>query len=73
MMIERETVVSEVSDKFRDERFVILLGAGGIGKTAIALAVGRAVAEEFGGKIYFVDLDSLTDSRHVAGTGPRWR
>ena len=73
MMIGRETVVSEVSDKLRKERFVILLGPGGIGKTTIALAVGRAVAEEFGGKVYFVDLDSLTDSRHVMGTGPRWR
>src|SRR5216684_2170394 len=67
MMIGRETVVGEVSDKLRDERFVTLLGPGGIGKTAIALAVGRAAAEEFGGKVYFVDLESLTDSRHVAG------
>ena len=67
MMIGRETVVSEVSDKLRDERFVTLLGPGGIGKTTIALAVGRAVAEEFGGKVHFVDLESLTDPRHVAG------
>lgn len=67
MMIGRETAVSEVSDKLRDERFVTLLGPGGIGKTTIALAVGRAVAEEFGGKVHFVDLESLTDPRHVAG------
>src|SRR4029077_19120759 len=67
MAIGRETIVSEVSDKLRDERFVTLLGPGGIGKTAIALAVGRAAAEEFGGKGYFVDLESLTDSRLVAG------
>jgi predicted ATPase/DNA-binding winged helix-turn-helix (wHTH) protein len=67
MMIGRETVVSEVSDKLRDERFVTLLGPGGIGKTTIALAVGRAVAEEFGGKVHFVDLESLTDPQHVAG------
>src|SRR5882762_2450768 len=67
MMIGRETVVSEVSDKLRDERFVTLLGPGGIGKTTIALAVGRAAAEEFGGEVYLVDLESLTDPRHVAG------
>src|SRR5882672_403876 len=67
MMVGRETVVSEVSDKLRDERFVTLLGPGGIGKTTIALAVGRAVAEEFGGNVYFSDLESLTDPRHVAG------
>ncbi len=68
MMIGRETVVSEVSDKLRDQQFVTLLGPGGIGKTTIASAVGRAVAEEFGGKVHFVDLESLTDPRHVAGT-----
>jgi predicted ATPase/DNA-binding winged helix-turn-helix (wHTH) protein len=67
MMIGRETVVSEVSDKLRNERFVTLLGPGGIGKTTIALAVASAVAEEFAGKVHFVDLESLTDPRHVAG------
>jgi predicted ATPase/DNA-binding winged helix-turn-helix (wHTH) protein len=69
MMIGRETVVSDVSDKLRNERFVTLLGPGGIGKTTIALAVGRAAAaEEFGGEVHFVDLEFLTDPRHVAGT-----
>jgi predicted ATPase/DNA-binding winged helix-turn-helix (wHTH) protein len=67
MMIGRDTVVSEVSDKLRNERFVTLLGPGGIGKTTIALAVCRAVAAEFGGRVHFVDLESLTDPRHVAG------
>src|ERR1700720_3377458 len=67
MMIGRETVVSEVSDKLRNERFVTLLGPGGIGKTTIALAVGRTAAEEFGAEVHFVDLESLTDPRHVAG------
>jgi predicted ATPase/DNA-binding winged helix-turn-helix (wHTH) protein len=68
MMIGRETVVSDVSDKLRNERFVTLLGPGGIGKTTIALAVGRAIAEKFGGEVHFVDLECLTDPRHVAGT-----
>src|SRR6266403_128064 len=36
-MIGRDPVISEVSDKLRDERFVTLLGPGGIGKTTIAL------------------------------------
>src|SRR3981081_2816266 len=67
MMIDHESVISEVSDKLRDERFVTLLGPGGIGKTTIALAVGRAAAEEFGGEVYLVALESLTDPPHVAG------
>src|ERR1700756_2378735 len=67
VMIGRESAISEVTDKLREERFVTLLGPGGIGKTTIALAVGRAAAEEFGGEVCFVDLESLTDPRHVAG------
>src|SRR5260370_7895823 len=67
MMMGRETVIREVSDKLRDERFVTLLGPGGIGETTIALAVGRDGAEEFGGEVYLVDLESLYDPRHVAG------
>src|SRR6201995_489292 len=66
-MIGRQSVVDEISDKLRNERFVTLLGPGGIGKTTVALAVGRAVAEEFGGNVHLVDLESLTDPRHVAG------
>src|SRR6266404_6630745 len=67
MMIDRESVISEVNDKLRDERFVTLIGPGGIGKTTVACAVGRAAAEEFGGEVYFVDLEGLTDPCHVAG------
>src|SRR6266852_1814055 len=66
-MIGCDSVIREVGDKLRDERFVTLLGPGGIGKTTIAVAVGRAAAEEFGGEVYLVDLESLTDPRHVAG------
>jgi DNA-binding winged helix-turn-helix (wHTH) protein len=45
MMIGREAVLSEVSHRLREERF----GPGSIGKTTVALAVGRAAAEEFSG------------------------
>src|SRR6478672_5030793 len=33
MMVDRESVISEVNHKLRDGRFVTLLGPGGIGKT----------------------------------------
>jgi len=44
-MVGREPVLSEVVDNLRAERFVTLLGPGGIGKTTIAVAAGHAIAE----------------------------
>jgi predicted ATPase/DNA-binding winged helix-turn-helix (wHTH) protein len=67
LMIDRESVISEVNDRLHDGRFVTLLGLGGIGKTTIASVVGRAASEKFDGEVYFVDLECLTDPRHVAG------
>ena len=61
MMIGRDAMLGEVRNDLREERFVTLLGPGGIGKTTIAVAVGHTVAEEFGGEVYFVDLASLAD------------
>ena len=61
MMIGRESMLGKVSNILREERFVTLLGPGGIGKTTIAVAVGHAVADDFGGEVHFVDLASLAD------------
>jgi predicted ATPase/DNA-binding winged helix-turn-helix (wHTH) protein len=64
-MIGRDPVLDDVKDRIRNDRFVTLLGPGGIGKTTVAVATGHAMAEEFNGRIHFVDLGSLTDPRHV--------
>ena len=64
-MIGREAVLDDVKERIRNDRFVTLLGPGGIGKTTVAVAAGHAMAEEFNGGVHFVDLGSLTDRRHV--------
>jgi predicted ATPase/DNA-binding winged helix-turn-helix (wHTH) protein len=64
-MIGREAVLDDVKDRIRNDRFVTLLGPGGIGKTTVAVAAGHALAEEFNGGVHFVDLGSLTDPHHV--------
>jgi predicted ATPase/DNA-binding winged helix-turn-helix (wHTH) protein len=64
-MIGREAVLDDVKDRIRNDRFVTLLGPGGIGKTSVAVAAGHAMVEEFNGGVHFVDLGSLTDPRHV--------
>jgi predicted ATPase/DNA-binding winged helix-turn-helix (wHTH) protein len=64
-MIGRDPVLGDVQESLRKERFVTLLGPGGIGKTTIAVAAGHALAEEFGGEVYFVDLGSFSDPDQV--------
>ena len=60
-MVGRDLILSDVQESLRKQRFVTLLGPGGIGKTTIAVAAGHALAAEFGGAVYFVDLGSLAD------------
>ena len=60
-MVGRDLILSDVQESLRKQRFVTLLGPGGIGKTTIAVAAGHALAAEFGGAVYFVDLGSLPD------------
>jgi len=64
-MIGRDPVLDDVRNRIRNDRFVTLLGPGGIGKTTVAVAAGHAMAEEFNGGVHFVDLGSLTDPNHV--------
>jgi predicted ATPase/DNA-binding winged helix-turn-helix (wHTH) protein len=65
-MVGRDPVVDEVKDGIREHRFVTLLGPGGVGKTTVAVAVGHAIAEEFNGEVYLVDLTDLVDPKQVA-------
>src|SRR5260370_7153995 len=46
-MIGRETVVSEVCDKLRDQRFVTLLAPAAIGKTTVPFAFCHALTDHF--------------------------
>ena len=66
-MVKRDMVVSGVSDKFRGEQFVRPPGTGGVGKTAMALAIGHAATVGSGGNIGFADLESPTDPCRITG------
>jgi len=67
-MVGRDDIALQIRARLRNERLVTIVGAGGIGKTTLSLAVGRAVSGDFAGAVVFVDLSVLT-SRHqiVAG------
>ncbi|MBR0782069.1 ATP-binding protein [Bradyrhizobium iriomotense] len=67
-MVGREEVVEKISNGLSLHRFMTLVGPGGIGKTAVAIAVGHRRAEDFRGRVFFVDFGPLRDASHVATT-----
>ena len=64
-MIGRDDAVLEIRARLRTERFITILGAGGIGKTTVALAVGHAALADFGDAVFFVDLSTVSDKEQV--------
>jgi predicted ATPase/DNA-binding winged helix-turn-helix (wHTH) protein len=65
-MIGREDDVRLLSAQLPNVRFVTIVGAGGVGKTTVAVAVGHDLIEAFVGAVLFVDLGALSDPDLVA-------
>jgi predicted ATPase/DNA-binding winged helix-turn-helix (wHTH) protein len=66
-MVGRDDTVQQLAVRLREERFVSIVGAGGIGKTTVALAVAHEVLSDFSGAVHFLDLASLENPQLVAG------
>jgi predicted ATPase len=66
-LVGRDADVAEVTRMLTapEGRLVVLTGAGGIGKTRLALAVAQRTRRRWADGTAFVDLSSATDSRLV--------
>jgi predicted ATPase len=60
-MVGRADDALMVSARLAATRFVTILGAGGVGKTTVAVAVAHDLVEAFAGIVLFVDLGMLSD------------
>jgi predicted ATPase/DNA-binding winged helix-turn-helix (wHTH) protein len=60
-MIGRDETVRTIAADLRSDRFVTIVGPGGMGKTTVAIAVAHSMLEELGGRVFFVDLGATTD------------
>ena len=59
--IGRDEEMAEIKSLLTTTRLLTLTGAGGCGKTRLALEVGSEVVEEFQDGVWFVQFASLTD------------
>jgi predicted ATPase len=64
-MVGRDETVCLLSEQLAEQRFVTILGPGGIGKTTVAVSVGHAQLAAFDGSVRFFDLGPLNDPRLV--------
>ncbi|MGA9489385.1 MAG: LuxR family transcriptional regulator [Mycobacterium sp.] len=59
--VGRGSQVSDIGQILKENRLVTLTGAGGVGKTRLAVQVAGQVADEFAGGAWFVDLAPVTN------------
>ena len=66
--VGQEEEMAEVAAAFATSRLVTLTGAGGVGKTSLAIEVGRTRQGEYPDGVWLVELAPVMDSTLVADT-----
>ncbi len=70
--VGRREQINDLRQIIADNRLITLTGAGGVGKTRLAVQVaGQMSEEEFGDGVWYVDLAPTTDPDNVAATVAR--
>jgi predicted ATPase/DNA-binding winged helix-turn-helix (wHTH) protein len=65
-MLGRGDSLAEIQMKLAEQKFVTIVGPGGIGKTTVAVAVAHEMSTIFNGQTYFIDLSALGGASLVA-------
>ncbi len=66
--IGRERERNEISKLIKQNRLVTLIGAGGIGKTRLALQTGQSLLSEYADGVWLIPFESLGDEDLVPQT-----
>ncbi len=64
--VGREKEIGEIKDLLKNNRLVVLTGAGGSGKTRLSLKVGEALKDEYRDGVWLVELANIREPSLVA-------
>ncbi len=64
-MVGRDDTVRALAQELQVRRFVSIVGAGGIGKTTVAISVAYTLIAGFSGAVFFIDLAALSNPQLV--------
>jgi len=64
-IIGRDTAIAQLRDTLTQHRLTTLVGAGGIGKTTVAVAAAQLFEDDGGGSVTFVDFGRVASEEFV--------
>ncbi len=64
-IVGRDATIALLTQQVRRCRLVTIVGAGGMGKTTVAVSVAAAAAQLAQSPVHFIDLAPLSDARRV--------
>jgi predicted ATPase/DNA-binding winged helix-turn-helix (wHTH) protein len=67
-MVGRDAAVRTVASDLITDRFVTIIGPGGMGKTTVAVAVAHALLQEFSDAVCFVDIGAAAHPSLITTT-----
>src|ERR1700739_1062468 len=60
-LVGRDDIVRSLAEQLQMQRFVSIVGPGGIGKTTVAISVAHTLTDGFHAGVFFIDLAALAD------------
>lgn len=60
-MVGRADVVADLAKRLKHQKFITIVGPGGIGKTTVAIAIADSILDSVTDGVCFVDFAPLTD------------
>jgi predicted ATPase len=66
-VIARTEIIATVVARVAQQRFLTIVGPGGIGKTTVAVAAAKALSGSYAGGVWFISLGPLQDPALVPG------